>query len=255
MIIRWPAILAFITLIVCVIFFYYDQKKYISSSDGAEFTQNSLLKSANQLKSGTNQMGHQQPPPAIISVSSSLPHKNAEQEDQIIFSLIITDMIDCLSLPSTQPPESVPLKSNQVLNILSENFGLQTIEEKFRSWKFKDLDGSEKTLNLALLKDQSGEQKREIILSGVDENHQNMTLIPLEVNMKSNPTDETINNFLANKQNTKKDKESIAIYKNGETAIIVESDGVLQEMEIRKDKTLFRCLSLKTRDSCECFRQ
>lgn len=250
---KWFTLAGFVLLIAGIAFFYPHFFKKISNADVSEVSDSAVVPAADDSNSAQEKMGTQMNP-SSKSEATSPALEAADEEDQKVFSFILTDMIDCLDLTAAQPPEAVPLQSNQILSLVNTAAGVPAIEERWRSWNFKTKDGTEQTLRLENNEDEFGIRTKKLSQYRLDENHQIMTLLTLPPELSGTPNDENINGFLKDKNLAAKERSTTAFYKQGDRVDFIERDGVLQEVEILKGETLFRCPNLKSRESCQCVR-
>jgi hypothetical protein len=239
-----------LVLVAALAFYFFNRNK---NSDTKNVNENAINTTSFEDKI-QDEMGQpvtdlDKPKSNNVTVNDNL----STDEEQKVFSFILTDLKDCLDIKGSQPPEQVPVKVENVQNVLQAELGNSNTFDRWMNWHLKTPEGLERRLRIEVLDNENGKMSKEMHWYAVDREG---LPIPLEIdnNKRYNPTDDVINEMLKQGTVTFKEKSAVALFKGGDRFEYIERNSELTELEILKGDRFFRCSNLKNRESCQCVR-
>lgn len=174
------------------------------------------------------------------------------REAQLAFGQVMQDISDCFEMKSVEPGKEFAVNVEAFLDEVQPSWGPATKQgDRWMSWHLKTKEGREKRYRLEIIETEEGAMKRQLQLFHVDRDG-----IPVGVelpdNESENPTDEALNQILKDGDVFYKEQAGYLEFSEGERVEYLMADNTLVELEVVRGETIFKCSSLKARESCTC---
>lgn len=174
--------------------------------------------------------------------------KNANKQ---VFSQIAGDLSECMSLKFL-----LSSKEQSDLDALLEGLSTSLGEpmsqaDRWNSWRVKTEDGRNREYRLEVIESDGGQVTRELHAYAFDQSGEQ---IPMELDpfKSQNPSEDYLKEILNSGEVTSKNRAGSISFPSGETLDFTEINGELGEIEFTKMNQIFKCNTIKERETCQC---
>lgn len=124
--------------------------------------------------------------------------------------------------------------------------------ERWIDWSFKVEGGKERRVHWENVEDDSGKIRPTLMVFDLDEKGDPVPY-PMDPRDQEEPTQEYVDNLLAQGQGAQKETSNLKEYAGGMHLEYLEKNGQLKEVEFERENVFFRCDQVNQLNTCHCF--